>query len=371
MYTAYMKQILVFLIALVCAASAVRAQDVIVLRSGESLKAYGVNVGKEFVTYKTEPDARSRKRIGKAKVFSVKKEFGEMVLITDTLSSLPSSKAGGEIARAVGDGNGAMVAEYNRVHGGCVGKHPGNRVTGRAIAIMGVTAASVLSNEDIDVEIVPHTKKGMRAMQYRILVSNKSDAVLYVDLENTFRIFGDGTSRAYYSPQKISRTAKSERKVTSERKYYTPGQYGTPKRKSAASGYKVTKNRTATVSMSGQASAKRLAIPAKSKMPLPAQLYLSGDDAESTYDYFSMELSREAYPLKAWEAVQIDEAASPVKERFVIKYSFDERFRRYSTVEFALYLRELIGLGLFTRHVSGDIILNYGNRTIFGKAVLE
>ena len=366
-----MKRILVFLIALVCAASAVQAQDVIVLRSGESLKAYGVNVGKEFVTYKTEPDAKSRKRIGKAKVFSVKKEFGEMVLITDTLSSLPSSKAGGEIARAVGDGNSGMVAEYNRVHGGCVGKRPGNRATGRAIAIMGVAAGSVLSNEDVDVEIIPHAKKGMRAMQYRILVSNKSDDVIYIDLENTFRIFGDGTSRAYYSSQKVSRTAKSERKVTSARRYYTPEPHGSSKRRRASSDYKVAESRTATVTLSGQPSAKRLAIPAKSKAALPAQLCLSGDDVESLYDYFGMELSREAYPLKAWESLQIDEAASPVKERFVIKYSFDDRFRRYSTVEFTLYLRELIGLGLFTRHVSGDIILNYGNRTIFGKAVLE
>ena len=74
-----------------------------------------------------------------------------MVVITDSVSSQPSYK--GAIKRAVSDENTEIVACYNRVKGGCVGKSVGSRTATRAIAIMGVSSESVLSNEDIDVEI--------------------------------------------------------------------------------------------------------------------------------------------------------------------------------------------------------------------------
>ena len=90
-----MKRFIFLLFLVYCTLFAVRAQDVIVLHSGESLKVYGVNMGKEFVTYKLLPDDKNRKRISRRKVYSVKKEFGDMVLVTDSVSSLPTYK--GEI----------------------------------------------------------------------------------------------------------------------------------------------------------------------------------------------------------------------------------------------------------------------------------
>ncbi len=366
-----MRYILSLLIAFIYAVSALNAQDVIVLRSGESLKAYGVNVGKKFITYKLLPDDKGRKRIGRSKVFSVKKEFGEMVLISDTTTSLPTIKGDGEVARAVDDSNSEIIAVYNRVKGGCTGKSAGSRKTGRAIAIMGVGESSVLSNEDVLVEIVPYKRKGMRAMQYKIFLYNKSDAALYVDLENSFRIFNDGTSRPYFSSQKVARTKKSERRVVAESKYNVAGRQKYMGRKSVTGGIKVSESRKSGVSVSGLSNAKRLAIPPKSRAALPPKLYLNDDEVDASYDYFFMKLDKKKYNLKAWESIVLGEDESPVKNRFMVRYSTDEKFGHYSTVEFSLYLRELIGLGFFTRMVNGKIIRNYNEHTVFGKAVLK
>ena len=366
-----MKYISIFIFMFLCAFPVLKAQDVIVLHSGESLSVYGVNVGKSYVTYKLSPEDKTRKRIAKGKVFSVKKELGEMVLISDTLSSLPVVKGKGEIVRAVDDSNDGIIASYNIVKGGCVGKNKGKRMTGRAIAILGVTKSSVLSNEDVEVEIVPYKKAGMRAMQYKIYLYNKSDVVLYVDLENSFRILNDGTSVAYYSQQKFSRSKRSERRVVFDRKYSLDAQSAIRGKKSSTVGIKVSESRRNNVSVSLPSTAKRLAIPPKGRASLPPGLYLNGDDIESSYDSFSMELDREQYPLRAWESKLFDESDCPFKNRFMVRYSTDDRFRSYSIVDFSLYLRELIGLGYFTRRVNGEDIRNYNARTLFGKAVLK
>ena len=363
-----MKRFIFLLFLVYCTLFAVRAQDVIVLHSGESLKVYGVNMGKEFVTYKLMPDDKNRKRISRRKVYSVKKEFGDMVLVTDSVSSLPTYK--GEIKRAVSDDNAGIVASYNSIKGGCVGKSAGTRTTARAVAIMGVSSGSVLSNEDVEVEIVPYKRLGMRSMQYRIFLFNKSDVVLHIDLENTFRIFNDGTSRPYFSSQKVSRTKKSERRVSVDRKYSSAGKKGIAER-GASIGYGVSVRNSDVVSLSRPVSARRLAVPPRGRVSLPPAVFVSDDGVENRYDYFNIRLDKNDYPLRVWESMTFDEAASPVKNRFIIRYSSDDKFKHYSTVEFSLYLRELIGLGFFTRRVSGDIISNYDERTIFGRAELK
>lgn len=363
-----MKRFIFLLFLVYCTLFALRAQDVIVLHSGESLKVYGVNMGKEFVTYKLMPDDKNRKRISRRKVYSVKKEFGDMVLVTDSVSSLPTYK--GEIKRAVSDDNAGIVASYNSIKGGCVGKNTGTRTTARAVAIMGVSSGSVLSNEDVEVEILPYKRLGMRSMQYRIFLFNKSDAVLHIDLENTFRIFNDGTSRPYFSSQKVSRTRKSERRVSVDRKYSAVGKKGTPER-GASIGYGVSVRNSDVVSLSRPVSARRLAVPPRSRVALPPAVFVSDDGVENRYDYFNIRLDKNDYPLRVWESMTFDEAESPVKNRFIIRYSADDKFKHYSTVEFSLYLRELIGLGFFTRRVSGDIISNYDERTVYGRAELK
>jgi outer membrane protein insertion porin family len=139
----------------------------------------------------------------------------------------------------------------------------------------------------------------------------------------------------------------------------------------ASIGYGVSVRNSDVVSLSRPVSARRLAVPPRSRVALPPAVFVSDDGVENRYDYFNIRLDKNDYPLRVWESMTFDEAASPVKNRFIIRYSSDDKFKHYSTVEFSLYLRELIGLGFFTRRVSGDIISNYDERTIFGRAELK
>lgn len=59
----------------------------------------------------------------------------------------------GLVERKVADNNAELIARYNKYHNGYTDKKPTNKVAKDGYAILGVTKESVLSNEDIEVEL--------------------------------------------------------------------------------------------------------------------------------------------------------------------------------------------------------------------------
>lgn len=370
------------------------AQDIIVKTDGDTLKVYDLKVNAKFITYREKPSKESpSRRIGKAKVLSVKKRNGksvtiskpapEPVTIPDTVEQpqtvtvekpvekgqkVSREKQKGEVKRAVAPDNAQLVDAYNKNHSGYGDEKEKNSKAGRAVAIMGVTTGSVLANEDVAIEIL----KCEETMQYNIFVQNNSDKIIYLALEKCFRVYNDGTFKPYFSGKQIRQSKKSDSKVSvSTKSYRSPMQYPNGRKRGAYKGTTVSmedKKQTTQIVR----EAKILAIPPKGKIALPPRVSLDeSDEIINEYDAFSATLPAAQYSLNDWQTTSIDEQQTPYKNSFIITYSPDKNLGTYSTVNFGLYLRQLIGLGTKFSRFDETLIHGYDKHTICGKIYFE
>ena len=395
-----MKRVFIATLTILCLLTAA-AQDIIVKKDGDTLRVYDLKINAKFITYRENPGKDSpSKRIGKAKVLSVKKGRGKSVEISapspasvkskqpakrlekDTVvyfteilpkdsieksAEKPRKEPKGEVVRAVAANNTQIVAQYNKIHGNYGDRLPKKSKADCAVSIMGVTAGSVLSNEDVEIEIA----KCDAATGYNIFVRNKSDKIIYLDLENSFRIFSDGTFKPYYSGKQIRQSKKSNQKFVVAGKRTTSQTDFADRRQTTSRGatYNLENRKETSQVVKEQ---KIISVPPMGKVALPPCIYLDeNDEIVKEYDNFSATLPWADYKLSDWQVATIDEAQTPFKNSFIITYSPNKKFDIFSTVKFGLYLKQLIGLGTRFSRIDGTRIQGYDKYTICGEIYFE
>ncbi len=403
MNAATMKRVIIATFTILCMLTAT-AQDIIVKIDGDTLRVYDLKINAKFITYRERPGKESpSRRIGKAKVLSVKKGNGKSVAIsrptvkpvsvvaaaakqTDVPSvekivatpaekqpekphKISREKPKGEVKRAVAEDNVKLIEKYNNSHDGYDGKKQKSSNARCAVAIMGVTLGSVLSNEDVEIELSAIGRRNGASLPYKIYVRNKSDKMIYLDLENCFRVYNDGTFRPYYSGKQIRRDKKSNNKVTVSNKI-------TASHSRRDGGNRISTSYDATLTLDDRVQTsqvvkeqKSIAIPPKGKAALPPRIYLdANDEIVEEYDFFSTTLQ---YPFNVWQLVNVTESQTPYKNSFIITYSPDKNFDVYSTVNFGLYLKQMIGLGTTFSRFNEKLIKGYDRYTICGEIYFE
>ena len=404
MIFATMKILLTTTLTILCLLTAT-AQDIIVKKDGDTLRVYDLKINAKFITYREKPGGNApSKRIGKAKVLSVKKRNGKSITISKPdpkpanvsevvsrhietptkasaekpidkqhkkLNETSREKPKGEVKRAVAVENPSLVGEYNKSHNGYDDKKQKNSKATCAVAIMGVTTGSILANEDVKIEFSECRRGSDASVQYNIFVQNKTDKIIYLDLENCFRIYNDGTFKPYYSGREIRQNKKSNTKITFSNK--TATSYSRHTRRKKANTY----GSTYTLDDSKQTSQvvkekKIIAIPPKGKVALPPRVSLDEyDEIIEEYDVFCTTLQKKQYPLHNGQVVNIDETQTPYKNSFIITYSPNKNFETYSTAKFGLYLKQLIGLGKKISKFNERLIDGYDRYTICGEIYLK
>ena len=376
---------------------AATAQDVIVKKDGDTLRVYDLKINPKFITYRENPGKKSAsKRISKAKVLSVKKSNGRSILISQPLREpvvapeiterpndiaieVPVAEESeafcdtvckrlkGEIKRAVAACNAHVIEKYNKSYGGYGDKKQKNSKADCAVAIMGVTAGSVLANEDVEIEFSECAYSSEASIQYEIFVHNKTDKIIYLDLENCFRIYNDGTFKSYYSGKHIRQSKKNNVKVaftnkaTKLRPQY---EYSTKPVKSITLSLEERKQTSQVIKEN-----KVIAIPPKGKAALPPRMFLDEcNDIVKEYDLFCTILQNS---LNDWQVVNIVEQQTPYKNSFIITYSLNKNFNVFSTVNFGLYLRQMIGLGTRFSRFDKTQIQGYDENIICGEVYFE
>lgn len=373
------------MIALLTAA----AQDIIVKSDGERITVYDLKVGKKFITYRLTPGGTS-KRIGKARVISYKKQKKATAAVKNIEVEKPDTtqqtneileiaiaekpkkpeKITGEIKRATADNNSRLIEQYSKPHNGYGTRQSNGTKAKYAIAIMGVTEGSVLSNEDIEVEFEAYERIKRARMQYCIYIHNKSDKTIYIDLENTFRIYNNGTFDAYYKGKQIKHNKRNEKLLTVEHKVatYSATNYGETGSASRKSKYKTQSSSNTSQSSREQ---KIVAIPPMGKLALPAETSVDNNGIVKRYDSFSTTLHNPGGEVIEWQATELDEAKSPYRNSFHITYSTDKRFTTYSTMKFTIYAKQLIGIPRNTLKFRSGDIHGYDKHTIYGEAYIK
>ena len=385
-----MKRIVLLLTAIITLLTAV-AQDIIVTSDGERMTVYDLKVGKKFITYRLTPGGTS-KRIGKARVTSYKKQkkaaptvknietekpdtttqqTGEVLEITIAEKPRKPEKITGEIKRATADNNSRLIEQYSKPHNGYGTRQSNGTPAKYAIAIMGIADGSVLSNEDIEVEFEAYERIKRARMQYCIYIHNKSDKTIYIDLENTFRIFNNGTFEPYYKGKQIKQNKRNEKLLTVEHKAATYSATGYGERESTSRKSKYTAQSSSNTSLNSREQ-KVAAIPPMGKLALPAETSVdNNNEIVKRYDSFSTTLHNPGGEVIEWQATDLDEAKSPYRNSFHITYSTDKRFTTYSTMKFTIYAKQLIGIPRNTLKFRSGDIHGYDRHTIYGEAYIK
>jgi hypothetical protein len=396
-----MKRVIIATLTIFCLLT-VAAQDIIVKKDGDTLRVYDLKINAKFITYREYPGKDfPSKRIGKAKVLSVKKSRGNSVEISKpdpapvkvqqpvkvqekdtvvyfteavqgaaalTTNEKPSKEQKGEVLRPLAADNTQLVVAYNKIYDGYDSKVPKKSKASRAVAIMGMKVSSALSNEDVTVEI---SKCEESYMRYKIFVRNKSNKTIYIDLENCFRLYNDETFKFYYTGKQIKQNRKSNQKVvlTDRQPSFQTGYDGKRRGKSHTTTYNFENKKETSQVVKEQ---RFIAIPPMGKVALPPEVTFNEyDDIIKSYEKFAATISSERFGVCKWQITTFDEQESPYCNTFQITYSHDKSFDVYSTVMLTLYMKQLIGLGTGFSKFDETRLKGYDKNVICGEVYFE
>lgn len=347
------NRIFLFILFL-CICNFLKAQDLIVKKSGDVLTVYNIDIADKWVYYTSDESAESElKRIARHDVFSVKVGSGEMQVIDEVEKSdeyKTSIANGGQsipalIERQVAADNEDLKNLYNKSNLSCSDKSvPSNKSTNKAFVIIKVGKESVLSNEDLEVsfEKIVDDNSLEWILGYHIYIKNKTDRVVYVDLANTFRIVNNGASKVYYDGSQVTQTQGSGAGVGVNLGAVASGVGIGGALGAIASGVNVGGgSQTSTTQSFG--SSRFLAIPQHGKVSLPPSFRPVKNIVVEDYDSFKIHLPADKFQLYRWQFLNYEEGESPWKNQFIITYSHDVDFNRYSNIKFSLYASQLIG----------------------------
>lgn len=229
-----MKRFLFTLLALVSLTAF--AQDIIICRNGDEISSKVLKISKTEIEYKKWKNQDGPAyTIAKAEVFMIKYQNGEKDVFKETPAAQTSS-AGEEtpadseqgpnepIMATPADNNAELIAEYNNeVHEYFLKYPEKNKIkkADRYISILGITASSILSTDDIEISLVQVNKENSYwyiyghsigetikppyepysngpEPKYAIIIKNKTSRVVYIDKAACFCTSSTGKTKKYY-----------------------------------------------------------------------------------------------------------------------------------------------------------------------------
>ena len=181
------------------------AQDVLTFRNGKQVEAKIIEVTQTEIKYKKfhNPDGPLY-TISQQQVQTIKyacgevENYGDITVCTNaTSTTIEPQQSKPQFIEPIPDAtNGKIISEVNRPALQYRMKKIGNRASSPITVKYNITNDSVVSTADAEVEFqsvesVTNT--------YNMLIKNKSQSVLYVDLANSFRVDSNGKSKSLYN----------------------------------------------------------------------------------------------------------------------------------------------------------------------------
>ena len=182
---------------------------------------------------------------------------------------------------------------------------------------------------------------------YKIVVTNKSDKKVYVDLVNSYRIMPDGRSETLYNDISVSHSngsavGGSVNLGAVAGAFGIGGAVGT-----LASGIGIggSSNQGVTVVEGNPAM---LVIPPGTKMTIPKSKHLDKNKKYiENHEYFNLtdkRQTKESLDLEKYEFVEIPYTSDSKTQKYLISYSTEPNFSTYTTLSFGFYYRASYGI---------------------------
>ena len=386
----YMKQLIILFVVL-CFACNAKAQDKLITQKGDVKTVYNVEVGQNNIFYKLEnKEGSSLQQIAKKDVVMIIHHDGTKELFnagelstppsaalqptpTPATASAPSSQDPAE-TKAINDSlmkkyNGPLVTYIND-------KVKEKKKTAYLLYLLpGLKKGSLIgdSNMELDIKVVNpmeanHTSVGggvgglfanltvpTPCYYYHLVLKNKTDKTIYIDLGNTFFMRGSESS-PYYVPSATSSTSGKEGGVglnvgSVAQALGVGGPVGT-----IANGVNVGGGVSSSTTTTTYAQ-RVVAIPPMSTKELEPQLIFPMGcehvynnwiqaikwDKNTVSARFKFENKNDK--LKAGETRLFDENNSPINFGSYLTYSFDENCTIANHLNAGFYVHEAIGYG--------------------------
>lgn len=208
------------------------AEDLIVFRNGDVERAHVMEILQKEVKYKRSSNPNGPiYTVDKSSLLSIKYENGEKetfdIDLNDSRKYERNSEAEiGEGTRQLkaipADNNDSLLAIYNNstvINKKSKPNEKKLKTNNNVTPILGFTDGSILSDENIMIEFVKtfwyeHIEKGKKESFdrwagesncfYELIVRNKSDNTIYIDLGSSFRLTGYGMSEPFYDGVSIT-----------------------------------------------------------------------------------------------------------------------------------------------------------------------
>ncbi len=370
-----MKRIFTTLTLLFAVAFAsAQTADLIVLKSGQTLSVFNVELGESNVFYTEGPTAdAAMRKVARSNVFAVKIGDGELTQLgaptaakapdrMDAPASAATSDSAPAVTMAVAASDNAEKCaaytsrEYSYTLSKRMEKYQGQLGSEAAIVFYRISDNSILSTPEIEIffesgywndlkkqwtglSVLSASDKSAKALysvsdiEVRIGIRNKTDYPLYLDLSRCVHSSEIAGYRAYYDGTQAVESAGNS----------VHGGIGL-----GMVGLGIGSSSTATV-VKNQAST--LIIPPQSRVYLPIKKDLNQFDKKINehYDIFSnvkeeLPFTKTLPELRNYNRIRFTEADSPTTIKFSIVYSSDASFAQATMSNFKLYVSQLIPL---------------------------
>ncbi len=225
-----------FITAILCTMN-VQSQDILVKRSGGELQVKVLKISSEVIEYKkwSNQDGPTY-TLATSEVNMIKYENGEQDVFNsdtsaevseDSTTTAVEKNSKGHIRATPAANNQSLIDEYNNeIHTYIAKGEPKNKKARSAIGTLGVTAASILSTNEIEITLRQATEAessrfltneqvGDRGefsnmyvywsyvIKFVIEITNKTSENIYIDKTSCSRTSADGKIKNFYNPNKL------------------------------------------------------------------------------------------------------------------------------------------------------------------------
>jgi len=366
----------------------INAQDVIVKKDGSTIISKVLEINPKDVKYKKFSNLKGPTyTIVKSEIMAINYENGEKESF-DT-RSIPSNEENNTVAN---NGNPVLIkkepdarnAEIIRLYNHDVTPTKNipksNGVAKACYTIWNIAPASILSNEDIEISFARkdfniganllENHRPWYIFLYHIIITNKTDKVVYIDKGNCFRIKDDGSAYCYYDSFEQTTVNHGSGSGISLGLGSIAGVLGVGGVVGQlASGMAVGGGTSNSISTT-YSKQRIISIPPHSKHTLTAfkQMEKYPWKIIEHAEYFNIKsfsnyLKRGV--VHKGEVLNYNMDDTPLKRKYIIAYSTDSNFNKYSILQMELYLRQIIGTNYLqdgnfekNRHVKVEKYIN-------------
>jgi len=342
------------------------AQDMIIKKNGDEIQAKVLTVSDSQVNYKKWSNQDGPTYILPCTdIFMIKYTNGDKdVFGYDSQTEKEEASSARYIKKTPAVNSMELINKYNQEVR--ITTQSSNKNAKWFFTIFNLSDSSVLATEDIEVSIVPMIVRYMPSfytLRYYIEIKNKTDATIYIDKANTFKIYDDGSYETYFDTKQVNVTQSGSTGVGINlggvaNVLGIDGAVGTLAGATTVGGASqnaVTKSYT---------QERILAIPPYAtanlsefkQVQVKGQQYELISDAESFSPYHISDIKRGA--IKKGEYIRYDETNSPYLIKYHITYSTHADFSVYSTIAFSMYIKYLIGENIYSSLSTKESIIN-------------